>query len=94
LANHLCEYNGLFSEEKCYPKKEIRKFLIKSYLEGVKNYENEDLRLVDMYSLISHYQWGCWGIIMHNSGNTKFDYTKYTNYRFDLFNQYYPQFFS
>lgn len=94
LANHLCEYNGLISDENSYPEKKIREFLIKSYLDEIKEYQPQDLKLVDMYSLISHYQWGCWGIIMQQSTNKQFNYKKYEDYRFGLFKKYYSKFFN
>ena len=53
--------------------------------------EEEDLQLVDLYSCISHYQWGCWGVIM-NQYNTQFDYELYTKNRFQLFESHYDMF--
>ena len=94
LANHLCEYNGLMVEQDSYPDKEVREYLIKCYIDDVKEYdEEEDLQLVDLYSCISHYQWGCWGVIM-NQYNTQFDYELYTKNRFQLFESHYDMFFS
>ena len=95
LANHLCEYNGLMVAEGSYPSKETREYLIKNYIGSVKEYdEKEDLQIVDLYSCISHYQWGCWGAIMkqHNN-NDGFDYDLYSKHRFKLFKDYYRIFF-
>ena len=62
---------------------------------GGKEYDaDEDLQLVDLYSCISHYQWGCWGVIMqqHNT-HTAFDYGSYSDNRFHMFKAAYEKFF-
>lgn len=92
IANHLCEYNGLIIKKDSYPDENIRKYFIESYLGDEKKYEDRDLQLVDLYSLISHYQWGCWGLIMKDF-NDQFDYDVYAKSRFDLFKHYYETFF-
>ena len=92
IANHLCEYNGLIIKRDSYPDENIRKYFIQTYLGEEKKYEDRDLQLVDLYSVISHYQWGCWGLIMKDF-NDQFDYDVYAKDRFDLFKHYYETFF-
>ena len=58
IANHLCEYNGV--NDIKYPDKEIRKQLIKIYLNNYNiEYDDNYLKIVDMYAIISSYYWGC-----------------------------------
>lgn len=86
LANHLCEYSGI--EEISYPDQQVRENLISYYLGGTST--TQDLEIIDKYSLLSHYYWGCWGVIQSNSQG--FDYKNYSKQRFKLFNHYFQKF--
>lgn len=88
IANHLCEYEGLDSETFTYPDKYLRISLIKNYIEKDKEYNVEYLKIIDYYSLVSHYFWGCWSIIQEKLSNIDFDYKKYGENRFKMFLHY------
>ena len=78
LANHLCEYDGLNIKISSYPKENIRINLIKNYCKYINiKYKSNYLRIIDLYSLISHYYWGCWAKIQSQSSELEFDYEKY-----------------
>ena len=88
IANHLCEYNGV--NDIKYPDKEIRKQLIKIYLNNYNiEYNDNYLKIVDMYAIISSYYWGCWGMIYDCDIQSIFDYNEYSNKRFNLFLELY-----
>ena len=88
IANHLCEYNGV--NDIKYPDKEIRKQLIKIYLNNHNiEYDDNYLKIVDMYAIISSYYWGCWGMIYDCDIHSNFDYKEYSNKRFNLFLELY-----
>jgi ethanolamine kinase len=88
IANHLCEYEGLESEKLTYPDKNLRISLIKEYIKGEIDYDDNFLRIIDYYSLISHYYWGCWSIIQTKLSLIDFDYKKYGDNRFKMFIYY------
>ena len=92
IANHLCEYEGLESDNFIYPDKDIRISLIKNYIEEEIKYNGLFLKIIDYYSLISHYYWGCWSLIQAKISNIDFDYKKYGENRFKMF-IYYKQYF-
>ena len=92
LANHLCEYYGLDYNHLNYPSKDIRINLIKNYIinDKINNIQFNDnfLYIIDQYSLVSHYFWGCWSIIQSKISNIDFNYNEYAVHRFNLFNHY------
>ena len=88
LANHLCEYGGLDSNNYTYPEKNIRISLIKEYIDKDFDYKEEYLKIIDYYSLISHYYWGCWSLIQEKISTIDFDYKKYGENRFNMFLHY------
>lgn len=88
LANHLCEYGGLDSNNYTYPEKNIRISLIKEYIDKDFDYKEEYLKIIDYYSLISHYYWGCWSLIQDKISTIDFDYKKYGENRFNMFLHY------
>lgn len=88
IANHLCEYEGLDSNNLTYPDKNIRISLIKNYIEKDIEYNDIFLKIIDYYSLISHYYWGCWSLIQVKISNIDFDYQKYGENRFKMFLYY------
>lgn len=85
IANHLLEYNGTYDIK--YPNENIRINFIKLYLDNYNiKYNKEFLEIIDLYSLLSSYYWGCWGHIYKNvDKNNDFNYIEYGNQRFDLF---------
>ena len=85
IANFLTEYNGLNCK---YPNKKIREEVINNYLVN-KKATNNDIYIIDIYSLISHYYWGCWSLIQNNLSQIDFDYFEYSNKRFNLFLKYF-----
>lgn len=88
IANHLCEYEGLESDSFTYPENDIRISLIKNYIEEDIEYNDIFLEIIDYYSLISHYYWGCWSLIQAKISNIDFDYQKYGENRFKMFIHY------
>lgn len=88
IANHLCEYEGLDSDKFTYPNKDVRISLIKNYIETEQKYNDKYLQIIDYYSLISHYYWGCWSIIQEKLSNIDFEYKKYGENRFKMFLYY------
>ncbi len=92
IANHLCEYYGLDYNHLDYPSKEVRINLIKNYInndnENNIKFNDEFLYIIDQYSLISHYFWGCWSIIQSKISDINFDYKQYAEHRFRLFNHF------
>lgn len=88
LANHLCEYNGLDSTNLTYPDKNTRISLIKEYIQNDFEYKDVYLEIIDYYSLISHYYWGCWSLIQEKISTIDFDYKKYGESRFKMFIYY------
>ena len=89
LANHLCEYSGFTDMD--YPKKNVRENLIMYYIDNQK-VNSLDLEIIDLYSLISHYYWGCWALLQSNISNIDFNYIEYSEKRFNLFFKYYHKF--
>ena len=86
IANHLCEYNGYIPNKDYYPEKNIRVSFIENYLES--NYNEKDLEIIDLYSLISHYFWACWAFISYNFYD-KEDYKNYCKNYYEIrFNQF------
>ena len=94
IANHLCEYGGLDTEKYTYPEDNIRIKLIKNYIEGIIEYRDTFLLIIDKYSLISHYYWGCWSIIQSKISSINFNYHQYGNNRFQMFLHYKKLFIS
>ena len=88
ISNHLCEYEGLDSDNFTYPDKNVRVSLIKNYIEKDFEYDCQFLEIIDYYSLISHYYWGCWSITQTKISNIDFDYKKYGENRFKMFLHY------
>tara|TARA_B100000963_G_scaffold286832_1_gene255914 strand:+ start:535 stop:1377 length:843 start_codon:yes stop_codon:yes gene_type:complete len=88
LANHLCEYNGTYNIK--YPEKDKRKKLIEIYLNHYNIEYNDDyLKIVDKYAIVSNYYWACWGLIYDCDVHSGFDYKAYSNKRFNLFLELY-----
>ena len=85
LANFLMEYKGL--SDKVISNK-TKKEIISNYL-GKNKVSDNDIFIIDIYSLISHYYWGCWGLMQHNLSQIDFDYYNYGINRFNLFLKYY-----
>lgn len=88
LANHLCEYSGLDLNNYIYPDKNTRISLIKEYIQNDTEYKDIYLEIIDYYSLISHYYWGCWSLIQEGISTIDFDYKKYGENRFRMFIYY------
>ena len=88
LANHLCEYSGLDLNNYTYPDKNTRISLIKEYIQNDIEYKDIYLEIIDYYSLISHYYWGCWSLIQEKISTIDFDYKKYGENRFNMFLYY------
>lgn len=51
-------------------------------------FKDDFLYIIDQYSLISHYFWGCWAIIQSKISDIDFNYKQYAVHRFNLFNHY------
>ena len=90
IANHICEYQGVIPNKLYYPNDNIRKSLISHYL--LCESSNTDLKIIDLYSLISHYFWACWATILYDTENDKQYYKDYYELRFNEFNKYYDIF--
>lgn len=92
IANHLCEYYGLDYNHLNYPSEKVRINLIKNYINHDKvnniKFSDDFLYIIDQYSLISHYFWGCWSIIQDKISDINFNYKQYAEHRFKLFNHY------
>lgn len=103
LGNHLCEYYGFTIDKLLYPEKKIRMNLIKYYLKHyykINNednhhkhnnsivFNNKDIEIIDLYSLISHYYWGCWAYVQSKVSTINFNYKSYGDNRFSMFLYY------
>ena len=86
LANHICEYDNIKFDS---PSSEIKKNIIKNYINDTIDYREDFLKILDKYILISHYYWGCWAIVQQNISELDCNYKEYADLRFYKFNQYF-----
>lgn len=86
LANHICEYDNITFE--C-PSNEIKTNIIKNYLCNTIDYNEDFLKILDKYILVSHYYWGCWALVQHNISDLDYNYKEYADLRFSKFIQNY-----
>ncbi|XP_076618895.1 ethanolamine kinase 1 isoform X2 [Colletes latitarsis] len=91
IANHFAEFAGIDNPDySLYPEEELQKTWLNIYLQEYNNVnyvpENEINLLyiqVNKFVLLSHFFWGCWGLIQSEHSTINFDFLKYAAIRFN-----------
>ncbi|XP_031836539.1 ethanolamine kinase 1 isoform X1 [Nomia melanderi] len=96
IANHFAEFAGIDNPDySLYPEECLQKAWLNIYLQEYNNVnyvpENEINLLyvqVNKFVLLSHFFWGCWGLIQSEHSMIEFDFLEYAAIRF---NEYFKQ---
>ena len=91
IANHFAEFAGIDNPDySLYPEGELQKAWLSIYLQEYNNVnyvpENEINLLyiqVNKFVLLSHFFWGCWGLIQSEHSTIDFDFLEYAAIRFN-----------
>ncbi|KZC09238.1 PREDICTED: ethanolamine kinase 1 [Dufourea novaeangliae] len=91
IANHFAEFAGVENPDySLYPNEELQKAWLSIYLQEYNNVnyvpENEINLLyvqVNKFVLLSHFFWGCWGLIQSEHSTIEFDFLEYAVIRFN-----------
>lgn len=91
IANHFAEFSGVDTPDySLYPDESLQKAWLKIYLEAYKNTNevpeseiNELYYQVNKFVLLTHFFWGCWGLIQSLHSYIDFDFLQYAATRFD-----------
>ncbi|XP_076179701.1 ethanolamine kinase 1 isoform X1 [Ptiloglossa arizonensis] len=91
IANHFAEFAGIDNPDySLYPEDELQKTWLSIYLQEYNNVnyvpENEINLLyvqVNKFVLLSHFFWGCWGLIQSEHSTIDFDFLEYAAIRFN-----------
>ncbi|XP_076287931.1 ethanolamine kinase 1 [Lasioglossum baleicum] len=96
IANHFAEFAGIDNPDySLYPEENLQKAWLSIYLQEYNNVnyvpENEINLLyvqVNKFVLLSHFFWGCWGLIQSEHSTIDFGFLEYAAIRF---NEYFKQ---
>ncbi|XP_076748938.1 ethanolamine kinase 1 isoform X2 [Xylocopa sonorina] len=91
IANHFAEFAGIDNPDySLYPEEQLQKAWINVYLQEYNNVNcvpESDINLlysqVNKFVLLSHFFWGCWGLIQSEHSTIDFDFLEYASIRFD-----------
>ncbi|XP_078046171.1 ethanolamine kinase 1 [Augochlora pura] len=96
IANHFAEFAGIdIPDYSLYPEDNLQKAWLSIYLQEYNNVTyvpENDINLlyvqVNKFVLLSHFFWGCWGLIQSEHSTIDFDFLEYAAIRF---NEYFKQ---
>ncbi|KAK1128529.1 hypothetical protein K0M31_002987 [Melipona bicolor] len=91
IANHFAEFAGVDSPDySLYPEEQLQKAWLNIYLQeynNVKRVPENEINLlylqVNKFVLLSHFFWGCWGLIQSEHSTIDFDFLEYAAIRFN-----------
>lgn len=91
IANHFAEFAGIDNPDySLYPEEQLQKAWLDIYLQEYNNVncvpENEINLLylqVNKFVLLTHFFWGCWGLIQSEHSTIDFDFLEYAAIRFN-----------
>lgn len=91
IANHFAEFAGIDNPDySLYPEGELQKAWLSIYLQEYNNVNyvpENDINLlyiqVNKFVLLSHFFWGCWGLIQSEHSTIDFDFLEYAAIRFN-----------
>ncbi|XP_033196472.1 ethanolamine kinase 1 [Bombus vosnesenskii] len=91
IANHFAEFAGIDNPDySLYPEEQLQKAWLNIYLQeynNVKCVPQNEINLlylqVNKFVLLSHFFWGCWGLIQSEHSTIDFDFLEYAAIRFN-----------